>query len=423
MMDFLMNKKQEEKILVKLSDKLMSAIMSFYGNNQDLKLVVENVFGGVIENCEIDENKFIKSLNIDHFTTIANNPNYLESQLVRVDRDGSNNPVLMKSFLSKGNPYIYFYNESQTLPFLKIKHKTKDSVLKFDMEVASAPELLTSNDLNAQKRLPYMYLNDGYEIVNSLIFERKKLDLKTEKSKGSEDNQNFEEKHQAFFDFLNDSISSGVSIKNLSYESKNVLAKNFYDVVQNLFIPEFDFTLDELIKIADSTLNVKYSNSDIDIEKPVKTSNIVDAICLVNPGNFNHPYLKEIIVDGGKNISKISIAKNVKCLTMSLFGKDNKALIKYLICSTNKGWTIYRHICEPQVKGKTIIPACSINLTDNELKFTTFAEKNSNELVNCYLDILVNFNRDGSLKFDSNNYSLTTLENEQKSVENPKMKS
>lgn len=408
--------------MVKLSDELIGAIMSFYGDNQDLKPVIKNVFGEVVENCEIDEGKFIKALNADHFTAVANNPNYLESKINRVDRGASSNPVFMKAFLSKGNPYIYFYNDSQNLPFLKIKHKTKDSVLKFDMEVSSAPELLTSNDFKAQKDMPYMYMNDGYEIVDSLIFERKKLDMNTAKTMGAQESQYFEKKHNDFLNFL-DGSTSGEIVKKLSPESKNVLVKNLYNVVQDLFVPEFDFTLEEMIKIADSSLNEKYTDSDIDLNNPVKADGVVEAICSINPNGLNHPYQKEIIVDGGKNISKISFVKNVKCLTMNLLDKNDDLIIRYLICSTNKGWTIYRHICDPKIKGKTIIPACSINLTDNELKFTTFTEKNSNEFVNSFLDILVHFNSDGSLKFDSNHYSLTTLENEQRSIESPKIKS
>lgn len=362
----------------KIKEILAGKLYDFFAcefdeNNPVMLFLIDSIY----ENIPIDANKFAFALESLSNLTANNDSLSFRSQnnVFNVSLDGFEE-VFFKAFHAKGEPIIYFYRGSETQPFFKIKTEKNNENVRFVVETSSDSDLLSkfkSRRLLSVDKSSYVVLNDFLATPDG-CYSVKYLSAcsKFHDDAFSYDIKNYPSEYSRFFDFICKNIK-GTSIDLRTLNSEALFA-NFYDVIKKSTSGENEFSFIDVISIIDNVL----SNNEIVPEESSGDrliSAYVPDICKMENHHGNLPKRRYVeIKDPDLNVKKIEIVKSEQYLSMDMIDEAGKRICSYIVCATNKGFTLFRNIADSNFVSNPNYPATfTFNMTENEIKFTSIS--------------------------------------------------
>ncbi len=390
--------------------------------------IIQKIVNTIFQTIDCDLEKLIYSL--EQLCNLKQNNMAMNFQQTENEFDVSlNSNVYVKGFLSNDKPLLYFYKNNEHLPFFKIKsydnlgkkrivvEATNDSSV-FKSKTIMNPEFLCDNSF---------VIRDDYVCENTDVFTHSTVLTKTGRSDGLENKElamlNDEEKN--FYNFIrNNFIKNGVFLPNdlTQYESE-VLIGYFYNTLNSVVSYDNEFDIKDLIYIMNSFI-IRDSSQVLNFNENNGLS--------VAAKYINNEILKNKFIDDkfeiktyGKTGCPLTIKVSMVSEYISIDITDDvnmENVCNYIACKTNEGFFLFRNVKDPKfLKENEKNSAFTINLSENEIKFTIIGNSGRIGKLRNPVDLGIKFNENNNfiLNVDQISYEEfggTPLNNESKKI-------
>ena len=399
-----------------LDIKLKTTFRHFLSKtDKRLEFVSDVVLEQLLKILQIDANKFIDFL----FSFSSNRAKGISCEYLKnnniCDLLLSEYEIKIKGFYSKEYPYLYFYKNGNEAPILKLKIGNRKSGIGVFLEYANDEFILSSYKQNLNQNKPHFISTDEFIINYDGISytEEKYTKIKT---RPADDKVNgidlFEEDvdiKNFYLTIMKCMYNSKINYVPLTNQSYKVISLYFYNILKNISNYENEFSLDDIILILDSVINNNYLPKSSEFDS-INFDSIPEKICSIIPYNYLEKEYAVFDVNDKHNVSKVTVSRSEKYANIEIYDKNGKSICQYIICGTNKGFTLYRTVKDDGYSGKGIIPSFTLNLTENELRFKPVQDKKKGDEMGSPIDIILRLNQNGSIDYFSASRSLQVCE-------------
>lgn len=360
-------------------------------NNQGM-FIASEIMSEIQRNFQCDLSRLSAALS--RYTSFSDASNAYQYDSTENSFDVSlNSKVRVKGFMSKGQPFLYFFRDADEKPTLKIKYLTKEKNPIILIESSSSPEMLCEykngslDESISGIRLDSMQYTILKEGINANRF--KYMQTTPVKFSGKDtmfDITQLSDEYLAFYIFMlkqqknnqHNLYADGLHTLPITSENAEVLFNNYYDVVKSIVEPQAEFSLSDLLMIM-SSIKDEPGTQIADYMPLDKTSEIVKKICSLKVQDDaaiegEQVSLREIDASGKSRF--YSVAKRKGDMTIDILDASRNVVCKYLFIPTKEGFSIIRNLpSNARTNNPNEIVAFSITLSDNDLKFIAYSGK------------------------------------------------
>lgn len=399
-----------------LDIKLKTTFKHFLSkNDKRLEIVSDVILEQLLKILQIDANKFIDFLN----TFSSNRAKGISCEYLTNNNNGdlslSENDIKIKGFYSKTFPYLYFYKNGNEDPILKLKIGNRKSGIGVFFEYANNEFILSNYKQNLNQNNPHFISTDEFIISDDgksyteekyTKIKTRPADIKVNDFDLLNEDYNFK---KFYLTIMKCMYNSKINYVPLTSQSYKVISLYFYNILKNIATYENEFSFDDIIMVLDSVINNNYLPKSSEFDS-INFESIPEKICSIIPYNYLEKEYAIFDVNDKHNVSKVTVSRSEKYSNIEIFNKSGKSICQYIICGTDKGFTLYRTVKDSSYSGEGVIPSFTLNLTDNELRFTPVQDKKKGNEMGSPIDIILKLNQNGSIDYFSASRSLQVCE-------------
>lgn len=382
-------------------------------NNYDISQVIETTIFMVENYFDLDYKKFIDTLEFFIINKNENQDVKYSDYLNRIDISKSSG-FSVKGFLSKGSPMLFFYLGDDDNPCIKVKTSFDGKQDVYNIEISNNPQVLAKYK-KGEKEFNNAYVVDYEFVYSSKLFEKSKnifAETKSQediKSLNVTDFNEISNEHKNFLMLLNNVIDSKCfNVSNVSNFGLNILLKSFYDEMKSLCLDDYNFSLENIVYLINSTL---YENCD-GLKKPDSIFlDFIDDVSYETEGSYQSKKVK-LKIPVQERVIEYDVIKSEKYLSIDVVEQARKKC-GVMIISTGDGFSV----CVSNHKNKNSNikkPSFVLNFSENQIRVLSIDEKKiSGE--NQSFEAVVSFDN-GFIKLNFSSADIQKMKNHKESL-------
>ncbi len=381
---------------INLNNLLKEEIEKYYSDKKyDMKKVSDCIYNSIVAGIDCDFAKLVEALK----NMAKNRHSLFDMQNVQVfDISSKTSKVAVKQVCDDiQEPILLFFKDDETLPFFKVISYFDKGTKNISVETSNNPVMLSkikekidTTGYNYIFKDNYFFKENNNVLATKSIFTKSGLNIEELQNSDIQlsDDENL------FFAFLSKKLDQKYdkTPKSLSFEQFQMI-KYFCNTMSDVFSYECEFAFGDLVKILSAVCldnkNLNYESGGLNANGlSFVAENIVQN--LYSGGNFEY----QTINNAGDNLTIRGLASAKYC-SIDFFNDIGKRLCNYMFYETDKGFTLFRSLKKSEKENKSILDLCTLNLTDNILKFSAMGDVTKLSDKVSPIDIQLKFKKSG----------------------------
>ncbi len=380
---------------------LRDELSKFFADKRfDMTQVVDSIYDSILSNINCDYEKFILALS--QFRLSRNGQSFSDVQKQNVyDLSSQSSSIYIKEILDENKePILLFFKNNENLPYFKI-------ISYLDGENKSVI-IETSNDANFLTNIKNKENNSDYSYVfrdeflfddKGSIIAKKNVFAKSGRNNGSNEvDASFLENNEFFAILMQLLAKNDVKMPNCLSEEQIQMLQCFYLNVNSIFASDIEFGFNDLLMLLKAVCIDESKKSKVNLDGLI-TSNFSEMVQAISSkcGGQDRFNLTSYSSNGEPVNVKVSIMS--KYLNIDIFDELNRKLCGYMIYETDRGFTLFRSLKDVTCKSMDILDSCTLNLSDDSIKFSAIGDKKRLPKNFRPVDIELRFKNDGEIIF------------------------